>query len=98
MRSKTGRLVQIWIYKSATCPFILDMATTNDDFVLGEDSDTESIFSIITDDGEDHLPERILAEYTRIGSLTWYLVKWKNCPLLRSSWENIQSIQAYAAV
>jgi len=74
------------------------MATANDDVVFSGDSDTESIISLITDDGEDHLPERIVAEYTRIGSLTWYLVKWENCPLLRSSWENIESVQIYTTV
>lgn len=74
------------------------MATTNDDVDFWRDSDTDSIFSIITDDGEEHLPEKILAEYTRIGSLTWYLVKWKDSPLLRSSWENIQSVQIYTTV
>ena len=71
------------------------MAAINDDVVSWGGSDTESNISIISDDGEDHLPEKILAEYTRNGSLTWYLVKWKDCPLLRSSWENIQSVQAF---
>lgn len=49
--------------------------------------DRESLASIETDDGEDHPPEKILAEITTKTGQTWYLVQWKDCPLIRSSWE-----------
>jgi hypothetical protein len=48
----------------------------------------ESLASLETDDGEDHPPEKILAEVeTKHGRTIWYLVKWTDCPILRSSWE-----------
>jgi hypothetical protein len=49
--------------------------------------DRESIASLETDDGEDHPPEKIIAETTTKSGHTWYLVKWKDCPVIRSSWE-----------
>ena len=49
--------------------------------------DRESLASIETDDGEDHPPEKILAEITSKNGFTWYLVQWKDCPVIRSSWE-----------
>jgi hypothetical protein len=49
--------------------------------------DRESLASIETDDGQDHPPEKILAEITSRNGFTWYLVKWKDCPVIRSSWE-----------
>lgn len=52
-----------------------------------DDEDEESVLSLETDDGEDHLPEKILAQNTWKNGPTWYLVKWENCPILRSSWE-----------
>jgi hypothetical protein len=78
----------------ATCPF--QMATTNppqtqahfpeidDD---GFSDDTESIASNESDDGEEHPPEKIIAELHSRNGTWWYLVKWQNCPVLRSSWE-----------
>jgi hypothetical protein len=49
------------------------------------DSTTESSSS---EDGEyPHSPERILAEHIDIKNKTWFLVKWKDCPVIRSSWE-----------
>jgi hypothetical protein len=53
------------------------------------DDDEESIASLETDDGEDHLPEKILAQITSKNGFNWYLVKWENCPFLRSSWEGL---------
>ncbi|PMD41706.1 hypothetical protein L207DRAFT_425771 [Hyaloscypha variabilis F] len=49
--------------------------------------DRESIASLETDDGEDHPPEKIIAETTTKSGHTWYLVTWKDCPVIRSSWE-----------
>jgi hypothetical protein len=51
------------------------------------EDDTESIASLETDDGEDHPPEKSLAEIVSKNGFVWYLVKWKDCPILRSSWE-----------
>ena len=50
--------------------------------------DNESLISLETDDGEDHPPEKIIAEVTARNGQVWYLVKWKDCPILRSSWED----------
>jgi hypothetical protein len=51
------------------------------------EDDNESLASLETDDGEDHPPEKIIAELTAKNGNIWYLVKWTDCPLLRSSWE-----------
>lgn len=58
-----------------------------------EECDAESLASELngTDDffndgGLHPVPERILAENHSRGR-TWYLVKWVNCPVVRSSWE-----------
>lgn len=71
------------------------MATTNPPvqvYILDSDSDSDfndadSIASIETDDGVDHPPEKILAQFVSKDGLVWFLVKWQDCPLLRSSWE-----------
>lgn len=47
----------------------------------------ESLASLETDDGEDHPPEKIIADETDQTGQVWYLVKWKDCNILRSSWE-----------
>lgn len=53
------------------------------------DEDNESLASLETDDGQDHPPEKILAQYSKPGQgIVWFLVKWQDCPLLRSSWED----------
>ncbi|PBP26242.1 Nucleotide exchange factor SIL1 [Diplocarpon rosae] len=76
------------------------MASTNPSPALVEyleeqsDGDNESLASLETDDGQDHPPEKILAQFTsRAGpiGLIWYLVKWQDCPILRSSWEARES-------
>ena len=63
----------------------LQFLEDNSDVDLEED--TESLASLETDDGEDHPPEKILAETVSKNGFVWYLVKWKDCPFLRSSWE-----------
>ena len=69
------------------------MATTNetqtfDDLDDLDGSDSESLNSLLTDDGQDHPPEKILAR----AEPSWYLVKWKDCSVLRSSWEGVGTI------
>jgi hypothetical protein len=59
------------------------------------DDDEESIASLETDDGEYHLPERILAQIPSKNGFNWYLVKWENCPILRSSWEGLELFSNY---
>jgi hypothetical protein len=59
------------------------------------EDDEESVASLETDDGEDHPPERILAEVTSKNGLIWYLVKWTNCPILRSSWAGPEEVEAW---
>lgn len=55
-----------------------------------EPEDSDSVASNDTDDGQTHLPEKVLAsqhiKHNNQESI-WYLVKWENCPVLRSSWE-----------
>lgn len=56
-----------------------------------EPDDSDSVASNDTDDGQTHLPEKILARqdlnHNNQDRRSWYLVKWKDCPILRSSWE-----------
>jgi hypothetical protein len=52
-----------------------------------ESNDTESNASLETDDGEEHNPEKVLAEIKSRNGAIWYLVKWEDCSVLRSSWE-----------
>ena len=75
------------------------MATTNhqitwQQFVEDDSDDAESLASIDTDDGREHPPEKILAAQSH-GDHTWYLVKWRNCPVLRSSWEGIGLLSSF---
>jgi hypothetical protein len=78
-----------------TLPLVLKMASDNTLIYLqyleahDEDlqDDNESLASLETDDGEDHPPEKIIAEIEAKNGNIWYLVKWKDCPVLRSSWE-----------
>ncbi|KAE8444674.1 hypothetical protein EG329_014331 [Mollisiaceae sp. DMI_Dod_QoI] len=58
-----------------------------DDSDADFEDDNESLASLETDDGEDHPPEKILAQLTSKNGFVWYLVKWRDCPVLRSSWE-----------
>ncbi|KAH7354789.1 hypothetical protein BKA65DRAFT_394505 [Rhexocercosporidium sp. MPI-PUGE-AT-0058] len=51
------------------------------------EEDNESLASLETDDGQDHPPEKVLAQFTSKTGFIWYLVKWQDCPILRSSWE-----------
>jgi hypothetical protein len=52
--------------------------------------DGDSIASLETDDGTDHPPEKILAQHSSKNGFIWYLVKWQDCPVLRSSWEGVE--------
>jgi hypothetical protein len=76
------------------------MATNNSPPVFIQDleydededfDDRESLASLETDDGEEHSPEKIIAEVTSKNGFIWYLVKWQDCPVLRSSWESRDS-------
>ncbi|KAF8855548.1 hypothetical protein BDZ45DRAFT_595426 [Acephala macrosclerotiorum] len=58
-----------------------------DDSDADFEDDNESLASLETDDGQDHPPEKILAQLTSKNGFVWYLVKWRDCPVLRSSWE-----------
>ena len=60
--------------------------------------DHESLASIGTDDGEDHPPDKILAELTSNNGFTWYLVQWKDCPVIRSSWEGKETFQTWKSI
>jgi hypothetical protein len=75
---------------AATPPHQLAQYLEDDSF--DETSDTESLASLETDDGEDHTPERILAQFQRPNDRVWYLIKWQDCPVIRSSWESKEII------
>lgn len=60
-----------------------------DDSDADLEDDNESLASLETDDGQDHPPEKILAQLTSKNGFVWYLVKWQDCPVLRSSWEGV---------
>lgn len=88
---------------------VLMMATTanqvedtlryqDEDFSDTDFDDEESVASLETDDGEDHEPESILAEFSTKTGNTWYLVKWQDCPILRSSWEGQELSVPYPAI
>ena len=53
----------------------------------GISDDTESIASNESDDGQEHPAEKIIAELHSKNGTWWYLVKWQDCPVIRSSWE-----------
>lgn len=77
-------------------PPVLKMAFNNphlsldylEDDIYEDDGDEESLASLETDDGQDHPPERILAQAVGKRNSVWYLVKWQDCPIIRSSWES----------
>jgi hypothetical protein len=66
-----------------------------DDIYEDSGNDEESLASLETDDGQDHLPERILAQLEGKNGFTWYLVKWHDCPVIRSSWESADLFEIY---
>lgn len=89
-----GTALRQFRMKWTTCP--LNMASNNaqpvqfwdiDDSDFDSGDDNESLASLETDDGQDHPPEKILAQLTSKNGFVWYLVKWQDCPVLRSSWE-----------
>jgi len=60
--------------------------------------ETDSVASNDTDDGQTHQPEKILAKQDikhNTHETTWFLVKWENCPVLRSSWESGDLFKTY---
>ncbi|CAG8959981.1 hypothetical protein HYFRA_00012698 [Hymenoscyphus fraxineus] len=60
-----------------------------EDDIYEDQTDDESLASLETDDGQDHPPEKILAQSIGKNGFIWYLVKWQDCPVIRSSWEGI---------
>jgi hypothetical protein len=56
---------------------------------IEDDSDSDSVRSLETDDGTVHEIEKILAEITGKHNHVWYLVKWAGTSWVRSSWECI---------
>jgi hypothetical protein len=70
-------------------PLVLKMAANiqnpnHDYFEVEDESDSEQ--STVSE-GVDYPVESILAEVVGKNKHVWYLVKWQNCPLVRSSWE-----------
>jgi hypothetical protein len=70
-------------------PLVLKMAANvqnpdYDYFEVDEESDSEQ--SDVSED-VDFPVERIIAEFVGKNNHVWYLVKWLDCPLVRSSWE-----------
>ncbi|CCU81232.1 chromo-domain protein [Blumeria hordei DH14] len=63
------------------------LESTPNNPISESDQDTESLASLETDDGRDHPPEKIIAESISYSGSIHYLVKWKDCDILRSSWE-----------
>lgn len=51
-----------------------------------DEGDAESIASLESDH-IDYPVERVIAEYTADNGHKWFLCKWENSPLVRSSWE-----------
>jgi hypothetical protein len=86
----------------------MDLSTTQTDWNLflelnGDEEfyedDAESLASLETDDGHYHPPEKILGQFSskiRTHDIKGqiYLVKWQDCSILRSSWEDVASIKA----
>lgn len=74
-------------------PLVLMMAANNavqipdfDYFEVDDDSDSQN--STESEDVDVGYPvERIIAEFVGKNGHVWFLVKWQNCPLVRSSWE-----------
>jgi hypothetical protein len=64
------------------------------DDIYENSGDDESLASLETDDGQDHFPERILAQVKGKNGFVWYLVKWQDCPVIRSSWEGVHQFDS----
>lgn len=60
-----------------------------------EDSDSAESLASLESDSEERPPEKILTEIVGKNNRIWYLVKWKDCPLLRSSWEGEACFENY---
>src|ERR1039457_3152382 len=66
---------------------------------LEDDEDAESLASLETDDGENHPPEKIIAQiFGKNSGHIWYLVKWKDCHVLRSSWEGTEFTESFPSL
>jgi hypothetical protein len=63
-----------------------------------EDSDSDESLASLESDSEEHPPEKILFEIEARNQHIWYLVKWKDCPLLRSSWEGKDCFEQYPGI
>jgi len=69
-------------------PLVLKMELNIDFDHFNEEDDEESLASAEEDDDDIEYPiEKIIAEFTGKNGHVWFLVKWHNCPLVRSSWE-----------
>ncbi|KAF7942791.1 uncharacterized protein EAE97_006245 [Botrytis byssoidea] len=60
-----------------------------------EDSNSAESLASLESDTEERPPEKILTEIVGKNNHIWYLVKWKDCPLLRSSWEGESCFENY---
>ncbi|TQS35202.1 hypothetical protein Golomagni_04384 [Golovinomyces magnicellulatus] len=65
------------------------------EFQSESEEDLESLASLDTDDGNDHPPEKIIADRIDQAGYFTYLVKWKDCSILRSSWEGLGFCSSY---
>ncbi|PQE07061.1 nucleotide exchange factor SIL1 protein [Rutstroemia sp. NJR-2017a BBW] len=63
-----------------------------------EDSDSDESLASLESDSEVHPPEKILFESPARNQHIWYLVKWKDCPLLRSSWEGKDCFEEHPGI
>lgn len=64
------------------------MANANIDEIYDFFEDDDDSSSDESDESEtEHLVECILAEFAGKNGHIWYLVKWQDCPIIRSSWE-----------
>lgn len=95
-----SKSVLIWM------PLVLTMTTNNPaDQLLhidaldlnseAEDSTSAESLASLESDSEERPPEKILTEIVGKNNHIWYLVKWKDCPLLRSSWEGEACFENY---
>lgn len=64
----------------------------------GEDSNSAESLASLESDSEEQPPEKILTEIVGKNNHIWYLVKWKDCPLLRSSWEGKDCLENYPGI
>jgi len=63
-----------------------------------EDSDSDESLASLESDSEEHPPEKILFEIVERNQHVWYLVKWEDCPLLRSGWEGKDCFEQHPGI